>query len=136
MPISDCYLFKNSLEFLPVSEIKRVPPKVRGIYVLYHVKKDSSAEDVSHDVVYVGMARGEKSGAKGRLISHRKSKPDLWTHFSVYEVWDNITKSQVEELEGLFRQIYRRDSNANSLNIQRTYKPLRAIRRKSADDWA
>ncbi len=40
MPISSCYLFKNSLEFLPVSEINRVPAKVRGIYVLYHARKN------------------------------------------------------------------------------------------------
>jgi hypothetical protein len=132
MPISSCYLFKNSLEFLPVSEIGKVPARVRGIYVLYHQRKKSRAMDV----VYVGMARGERSGAKGRLIAHKRSKPNLWTHFSVYEVWDNINKSQVEELEGLFRQIYRHDSNANKLNVQRTYKPLRAIHRKSIDDWA
>ena len=132
MPISNCYLFKNSLEFLPVSEINQVPLKVRGIYVLYHSRKNTKAMDV----VYVGMARGEKSGARGRLIVHKRNKPNLWTHFSVYEVWDNITKSQVEELEGLFRQIYRHDSNANKLNVQRTYKPLRAIRRKSPEEWA
>jgi hypothetical protein len=131
MPISNCFLFKNSLEFLPVSEIGQIPLKVRGIYVLYHARKNSTAMDV----VYVGMARGEQSGAKGRLIAHKRSKPNLWTHFSLYEVWDNITKSQVEELEGLFRQIYRYDSTANKLNVQRTYKPLRAIRRKSAADW-
>ena len=132
MPISNCYLFKNSLEFLPVSEINQVPLKVRGIYVLYHSRKNTKAMDV----VYVGMARGEKSGARGRLIVHKRNKPNLWTHFSVYEVWDNITKSQVEELEGLFRPIYRHDSNANKLNVQRTYKPLRAIRRKSPEEWA
>jgi len=131
MPISNCYLFKNSLEFLPVREIGQVPLKVRGIYVLYYARKNSTAMDV----VYVGMARGEQSGAKGRLIVHKRNKPNLWTHFSLYEVWDNITKSQVEELEGLFRQIYRHDSNANKLNVQRTYKPLRAIRRKSSEDW-
>ena len=46
MPISDCYLFKNSFEFLPVSEINLVPAKVRGIYVLYHAKKNSKDMDV------------------------------------------------------------------------------------------
>ena len=60
MPISNCYLFKNSLEFLPVSEIGQVPLKVRGIYVLYHSRKNSTAMDV----VYVGMARGLDVGAR------------------------------------------------------------------------
>ena len=49
---------------------------------------------------------------------------DLWTHCSVYEVWDNITQEQVEELEGLFRHIYRKDIAANQLNAQKAYKPL------------
>lgn len=131
MPISDCYLFKNSLEFVPVIDINLVPEKIRGIYILYHANKKSK----KMDVVYVGMARSTQSGVKARLIIHKRNKPSLWTHFSIYEVWDNITKSQVEELEGLFRQIYRHDSNANKLNVQRTYKPLQAIRRKSKDDW-
>ena len=131
MPISNCYLFKNSLEFIPISDIAIVPPNVRGIYVLFHEQFDSKALDV----VYIGMARGEKSGAKARLKSHKSSKSKIWTHFSVYEVWDNISQDQVAELEGLFRQIYRNDSTANKFNIQKTYKPLQSIRRKSVKDW-
>jgi hypothetical protein len=130
MPISACYLFKNSFEFFPASDIKKLPVKVRGIYILYN-----SPDGEQMDVVYVGMARGEESGAKGRLQSHRKNKSKLWTHFSVYEVWDNISKRQVEELEGLFRHIYRFDANANKLNTQKSYKPLLQIRRHSAEDW-
>jgi len=130
MPISDCYLFKNSFEFLPASDIYKLPGRVRGIYVLYN-----SLDEQHMDVVYIGMARGEKTGAKGRLINHKKTKSKLWTHFSVYEVWDNITKEQVEELEGLFRHIYRRDANANKLNVQKSYRSLRKIRRHSLEDW-
>lgn len=130
MPISDCYLFKNSFEFFPAEDIKKLPVKIRGIYVLYN-----SPDEHQMDVVFIGMARGEKSGAKGRLQNHRKTKSKFWTHFSVYEVWDNITREQVEELEGLFRHIYRRDINANKLNVQKSYKPLLKIRRSSADDW-
>ncbi|GAF97179.1 unnamed protein product, partial [marine sediment metagenome] len=33
----------------------------------------------------------------------------LWTHFSIFEVWENITENEIKELEGLFRQIYRKD---------------------------
>lgn len=134
MPISACYLFKNAYEYLPNSEINRVPQKTRGIYVLFQVRKKAGKENM--DVVYVGMAAvGKTMGAGARLISHRKHKPDLWTHFSVYEVWDNITVEQVAELEGLFRHIYRLDSNANLLNLQKRYKPLRAIVRRSKADW-
>lgn len=130
MPSSIHRTFKNSFEFLPVEDIGKVPNKVRGIYVLY-----KSAGKKEMNVVYVGMARGEDSGMKGRLVRHRRNKPELWTHFSVFEVWDNISAQEVEELEGLFRHIYRHDTEANQLNTQRRHKPLDAIRRKSADEW-
>lgn len=130
MPSSVHRTIKNSFEFLPVEDINKVPSKVRGIYVLY---KSLSKKEM--DVVYVGMARGEATGIKGRLIKHRRSKPDLWTHFSVFEVWDNISAQEVEELEGLFRHIYRYDSEANKLNTQGSHKKLDAIRRKSPSEW-
>lgn len=130
MPTSDCYLFKNSIEFVAASDVSRVPKQTRGIYVLFHEREKHM------EVVYVGMARGEKTGIRGRLISHKKRKSDLWTHFSAFEVWDNIPKKQVEELEGLFRHIYRRDSAANKLNIQKTYKPLDAVSKKTVEEWA
>lgn len=130
MSISACHMFKNSFEYLASTEIDNVPANVRGIYVLYNQDKKGK-----NNVVYIGMARGARSGAKGRLRSHREKKKDLWTHFSVFEVWDNISKQQIEELEGLFRHIYRHDSKANQLNIQRSYKPLSSIKRKSADEW-
>ena len=82
----------------------------------------------SYNVVYVGMAGvGNRSGIHSRLNSHRRKKGDLWTHFSVFEVWDNITEPEVRELEGLFREIYRYDSSANKLNIQRSFRKLRRI---------
>ena len=103
-----------------------LPARMRGIYVLYQ-----QGEDKTMNVVYVGMARGDYSGAKGRLIQHKKNKADLWTHCSVFEVWDNIFPQQVEELEGLFRHLYRRDENANKLNKQKAYAPLGKLRRET-----
>ena len=123
-------MFKNSLEFLPVKELNQVPAKVRGIYVLFKVDREKRM-----NVVYVGMARGTTAGAKARLISHRKKKPNLWSHFSVFEVWDNIPAREVEELEGLFRHLYRLDAKANQLNVQKSHKALTSIRRKSAEHW-
>ena len=38
-------------------------------------------------------------------------------------MWDNIRPEEVEELEGLFWHLYREDSRANSLNMQRSYQP-------------
>ena len=78
-------------------------------------------------MVYVGMAwAGRRGGIRGRLARHAAAK-EGWTHFSVFEVWDNIRNEEVAELEGLFRQIYRRDQRANRLNAQRSFKKMKRI---------
>jgi hypothetical protein len=130
MTISECYLFKNYLEHWPIDRINEVPSQIRGIYVLFN-----SVAEKNYSVVYIGMARGGKMGVKGRLRRHRRKKADQWTHFSVFEVWDNITKEQVEELEGLFRHIYHRDPEAQKFNVQRSYRPLIKLRRRSVENW-
>jgi hypothetical protein len=98
---------------------------------LYQERKGSKV----YDLVYVGMARGKESGIRGRLSSHNKRKRDLWSHFSAYEVWDNVREEEVEELEGLFRHLFRYDSNANSLNIQKGYKKLVRLRKNTGKPW-
>ena len=118
MPSSISFLFKSSHEYLPKEQVSEIPARVRGIYVLYQ----QNGKEMN--VTYVGMARGEKSGAKGRLWKHETSKADSWTHCSVYEVWDNITAAQIMELEGFVRHLYRKDGSANKLNVQKGYKPL------------
>jgi hypothetical protein len=131
MSISELRLIKSVLEYQPIENIHLVPIKTRGIYALYQEQEDGKA----YDLVYVGMARGKESGIRGRLSKHRKRKQDLWSHFSVYEVWDNVREDEVEELEGLFRHLFKHDSKANSLNIQKTYKKLVHIRRDTEQRW-
>lgn len=128
--VAHAYLFKRSFEFVPKEEVCTLPPRMRGIYVLYEAVPAKDGKD-QMNVVYVGMARGEKSGAKGRLIQHCAKKSDLWSHCSVYEVWDNIPPKQVEELEGVFRHLYRRDAVANKLNRQKAYAPLTKLTRQT-----
>lgn len=114
-------LIQRKQEYLRKSEIDMLPrDKARGIYVLYkHTRKSDS-----YNVVYVGMSR---SGIRGRLLKHRQFKGGLWTHASVFAVWPNISDQEIEELEGLFRVIYRYDSRANKLNKQNSYKPYRRL---------
>ena len=131
MAISELRLIKSVLEYQPKENIRLVPIKTRGIYALYQ----EDAEGKIYDLVYVGMARGKESGIRGRLSSHNKRKRDLWSHFSVYEVWDNIREDEVEELEGLFRHLFRYDSKANRLNKQKGYKKLVHLRRNTAKLW-
>ena len=42
--------------------------------------------------------------------------------FSIFEIWDNIREDEIKELEGLFREIYKKDSSANKLNKQKGFK--------------
>jgi len=133
MSISELKFIKRCAEFRPRTEIKNLPARTRGIYVLLCERPQLK----KFDVIYVGMARGVKSGIGGRLRSHARSvrKGSLWTHFSVFEVWDNISEDEVAELEGLFRHIYRKDSRANRVNRQRSFKKLRRVRQNKLSKW-
>ena len=135
MSTAHTYLFKRSFEFVPRDRLSTLPVRMRGIYVLYNEVRPRGTKKSMMDVVYVGMARGNHAGAKGRLKSHDSTKAD-WTHCSVFEVWDNIYPQQIEELEGLFRHLYRRDAVANKLNKQKSYAPLDRLARQTKSEGA
>jgi hypothetical protein len=125
---------KRCAEFLPQKDIGKIPGSLRGLYVLY--KQLRPARDKKYCVVYVDMsASGASRGIRRRLAAHCRSKGDLWTHFSVFQVWDNIRNEEIEELEGLFRHLYRKDPDANRLNVVRGYKPIRRIRNAPIEEW-
>ena len=48
-------------------------------------------------------------------------------------VWDNIRDEEIIELEGLFRHFYRKDSRANQLNVQKSFKKAMEVRKDLAD---
>ena len=132
MPQSPLRLIEKFAEFEPQDEIVNLPSKQRGIYVLYKKRRNGK-----YDVVYVGMAAtGNRGGLKGRLLSHKRKKAKLWTHFTVFKVWDNIRDEEIKELEGLFRHIYSRDSQANKLNIQRGFRLLRRVHKNNLKEWS
>jgi hypothetical protein len=116
-------LLKCREEFISIDHIDALPRRMRGIYVLYKHRSRSK----KFDVVYVGMAAN--GSIRGRLTSHRKNKKDLWTHCSVFQAWENITPAEIKELEGIFRHIYRRDSRAARLNIQKAYGKMKKLYR-------
>lgn|SRR5262249_7597984 len=130
MPISELRFIKRCAEFCSKDQIRNIPRNTRGIYVLLCKRPRLD----KYDVLYIGMARGERAGVGGRLRSHRRKKSE-WTHFSVYEVWDNITEAEVAELEGLFRHIYRKDTKANRINRQRGFKKLRKVKNNNLRNW-
>jgi hypothetical protein len=119
--ISALRLFKRREEFLPIARVNDLPRGMRGVYVLYKYLPKIRR----FDVVYVGMAA--EGGMRPRLRSHKKKKDGLWSHCSVFEVWENITAAEVKELEGIFRHIYRKDSRASRLNVQRSFGRMKKL---------
>ncbi|MGB2866339.1 MAG: hypothetical protein WBC05_23625 [Sedimentisphaerales bacterium] len=134
MPVSELRLIKRCAEFLEQipKNINLIPPNTRGIYTLLKYQRKTG----KYDVVYVGMAGGlGKGGIRSRLKTHRRRKGDLWTHFSVFEVWDNIREEEIRELEGILRHIYRADTRANRLAKQRSFKKLTKVRTDDLELW-
>jgi len=123
---------KRCAESRPKDEWRLVRRNTRGIYALLERLPKNK-----YKVVYVGKAVGTKRGIRGRLTkhSHSKRKGKRWTHFSIYEVYENIDQEQVDELEGLFRHIYRKDPLANPLNLQRGFKKLWKVRVNDLRKW-
>ena len=132
MPAAPLRLIKSVLEYREQSEVDLLDKRIRGIYILYKEVAIKKTDTCYYDVVYVGMT---KSSIRGRLLAHIKHKGSLWTHFSYYEVWDNIQESEIAELEGLIRHIYRFDSGANIFNKQGSFKKLSDIRRRTTREW-
>jgi len=126
-------LVRRCAQWVPKSEIQNLPRGVHGIYALHRFRPKL----MKYDVVYIGMAKVGKGGIRKRLFGHCRSKrrANLWSHFSVFEVWPNISKAQVEELEGLFREIYRKDRRANRLNKQKKFGSLQDVRVKNIRLW-
>lgn len=111
-------------EFLPKTEIKHISYKARGIYALY--KKSARNK---YDVLYIGIA--DKS-IKNRLYDHLRSKRmRLWTHFSIYVIWPNISEDEIREFEGLLLQIFRKDSQVRLFNIIKRSGSLQKVRERN-----
>jgi hypothetical protein len=137
MPQSKLRFIKRSAEFLHREQISRLKNQLRGIYVLYKEATPEQGKD-KFDVRYVGMSAGKRFGMKGRLRGHKRSKRkgNEWTHFSVFEVWDNVTDQEIAELEGLARHIFRKDPTVKrTVNIQRGFKKLRDIKDNNIGNW-
>jgi len=123
-------LIKRWAEFRPKADLNLLPGHRRGIYVLFsHILNTKT-----YNVVYVGLSR---ASIRARLKRHRwsKKKTALWTHFSLFEVHRSVSDRYIGLLEGLFRQIYRWDDRANSLNRQKTHRALRRVRNNDLSTW-
>jgi len=102
-----------------------VLPVTRGIYVLYRLKHGR------YEVVYIGVAGVSKvptTGIGGRLKSHDKNRKD-WSHYSFFEVHDNVFREEILELESLLLGIFRHDSRINLENKQKSSRKLYQLRK-------
>ena len=123
-------LVKRWRRYQPLVEWKTVPRSTRGLYVLYRQKPPEQFE-----VFYIGVAGlGDVSrgGIRSRLRNHVKKKPG-WTHFSFFEVHDNVTSEEIRELEALLLGIFRHDRRIQLANKHSGSKRLAELRK--AKHW-
>ncbi len=101
-----------------------VPEGTRGLYVLYKKRSESSK---LFDVTYIGVGgTGKKSGLGARIWTHKNDgkNPD-WTHYSVFEVHDNISAEEILELEKFLLHVFRSDSRLINVRFgSSTFKQL------------
>jgi len=106
-------------------DIRSVPRDTRGFYVLY-----SKGRGERYEVRYIGVSGlGMRGRVDRRLRSHRRKKRD-WTHFSLFEVHDNITAAEIRELEALLLQIFRHDPRIGLANVQVGSRAFSQLRRE------
>lgn len=117
-------IVKRWKRYLPNTEFNEVPPLTRGFYALYEKMKTAG----HYEVRYIGVGGlGIKSGIRARIKSHVKQKKK-WTHFSFFEVHDNISADEIREVEGLLLAIFSRDPRIDLANVQRGSRRFRQTR--------
>ena len=117
---------KRWQRYTPRAEWKRVPKYTRGLYVLYR-QRGAKHYEVSY-IGVAGLGRTGGGGIRGLLKSHALKKSG-WTHYSLFEVHDNVTRDEIRELEALLLGIFRHDSRIQLSNKQTGSRKLSALRR-------
>jgi len=116
---------------------KYLLPITRGVYVLYKEQKQSVSEKRTNPIVHVvyigvaGVGKDPKTGVGGRLRSHDKTKKD-WTHYSFFEVHDNVSREEILELESFLLGIFRHDPRIGLENKVRSSKHMWNLRLNNA----
>ena len=113
----------------PREKLSSIPPYTRGVYVLYKKVADKTFHVVYIGVAGLGVTGG--GGTRGRLKRHNKKDKEEWSHFSLFEVHDNITRDEIREIEALLLGIFRHDPRIKLTNKQRGSKKLSQLRHRS-----
>ncbi|TAK42869.1 MAG: GIY-YIG nuclease family protein [Betaproteobacteria bacterium] len=123
-------LIKRWKRYEPRKNRTRVQKNTRGVYVLYNNRSTTN-----HEVIYIGVAGLGKTGGGGiqsRLRTHDRRIKNR-THYSFFEVHDNITSEEIRELEALLLGIFRDDPRIELANKQKGSRKLRLLRK--ATHW-
>jgi hypothetical protein len=120
-------IVKRWKRYEPREKYRDVPAMTRGFYVLYGKKGKSR-----YEVRYIGVGGlGNKSAIASRIRSHHKRKLD-WTHFSYFEVHDNISADEIREIEQLLLAIFADDARIRLTNILKGSRNFRDARKPAA----
>ena len=126
-------LVKRWQRYRPRGEWSAVPRDTRGFYVLYANVRPKTGRVKQADVTYIGISGlGKGSGIRSRLRRHNQRKRG-WTHFSFFEVHDNITGDEIRELEAMLLQIFQHDSRVGLSNVETGSRKFRQVRKR--DRW-
>ena len=122
-------IVKRWKQYLPNNKegLSEIPPMTRGFYVLY--KRNAKGHQ---EVSYIGISGlGNKTALGGRIKSHAKRKKG-WTHFSFFEVHDNISGDEIRELESLLLAIFCDDRRIELSNVQTGSRKFSKTRKAAA----
>ena len=109
-------------------DLRFVPRITRGVYVLYLLKRGK------YRFVYIGVAglnKVQNSGIASRLRSHHKNRKN-WTHYSFFEVHDNVSHDEIRELGSFLLSIFRHDDQIELENKQKSSKAFLKLRKAEA----
>jgi hypothetical protein len=120
---------KRWRRYRPRATWSQIPKATRGVYALY--RHDGVADE--YKVVYLGVAGLGKDGGGGmrsRLATHDRNR-EGWTHYSAFEVHDNVTRDEIREFEALLLAIFRHDPRIELANKQKGSRKLYKLRKSS-----
>lgn len=127
-------IIKRWRRYEPRDEWKYLLPITRGIYVLYRAEPSGAppkGRPKIYTVTYIGVAgiaKQPKSGIGSRLRNHHKNRKN-WTHYSFFEVHDNVSRYEILELEVLLLAIFRHDPRIQLENKQKGSARLNQLRK-------
>lgn len=108
---------KRWRRYVPREKRDTVPRETRGFYVLY--ERDKKSREARYEVRYIGIGgTGPKGGGINRRLRSHHRRKKRWSHFSFFEVHDNISAEQIREIEALLLQIFRHDPRIKLANVQ------------------